>query len=38
MECPNCGEEVEDDCEQCEVCGTWLFDDVGLELWGGMWK
>jgi len=38
MQCPNCGAEIEDNCEQCEVCGTWLFDAVGLEVWGGMWK
>jgi len=37
MECPNCGAEVEDSCEQCEVCETWLFDAAGLEVWGGMW-
>lgn len=35
MECDNCGNETED--EVCEICGTFLWDGVGLHIWGNIW-
>lgn len=30
--CPDCGNLIDEDCEECAVCGVFFFGAVGLDL------